>query len=189
MPADRRRIENNLGAAKRRQPGGFGEPLIPADEHAEPARGRIESAKAEITGREIELLVVAGIVGDVHLPVLANIATGGIDDGGRVVEDAGGAALEEARDDGDPEISRERLDPRRARARHGLGELEVIWIFDLAEVRRQIELRQTYQAGAGRRRLADAGFGRLGVIGLRLSHRHLDEPDAQAARNRRRAHD
>ena len=34
VPADRRRIEEDLRALQRRQPGGFGIPLVPADQRA-----------------------------------------------------------------------------------------------------------------------------------------------------------
>jgi hypothetical protein len=55
MPADRRQVEEDLGAAQRRQPRALRIPLIPADQGADPSRGRVERAKPEIARSEIEL--------------------------------------------------------------------------------------------------------------------------------------
>src|SRR5262249_35776533 len=41
MPADRRRVDEDLGALQRREPRGLGVPLVPADEHAELSGSRV----------------------------------------------------------------------------------------------------------------------------------------------------
>ena len=87
MPADRRRIEENVGAEERRDARGLRIPLIPADQHADVGVARVPDAKAArllgdlagvdaivvrgVAGREIVLLVEQRIVGDVHLPIHA----------------------------------------------------------------------------------------------------------------------
>ncbi len=69
MPADRRGIEEDLRALEGREPGGLGIPLVPADQSAESGKRRVERLKAEVAGREVVLLVVERVVGDVHLAV------------------------------------------------------------------------------------------------------------------------
>jgi hypothetical protein len=69
VPADGRGIEDDIGAGHGNQAGGFGIPLVPADEDAQPAEKRLECAEAEVAGGEVEFFVVAGVVGDVHLAV------------------------------------------------------------------------------------------------------------------------
>src|SRR5688572_26360781 len=107
MPADRRRIDEDLGALHRREPRGFRVPLVPADEHAELHGLGVEDFEAEIARREVILLVIARVVGDVHLAVLAEVAALRVDDGRRVVIQAGRAFLEQARDERDLELRRE----------------------------------------------------------------------------------
>ena len=55
----------------------------------------------EVAGREIILFVVARIVGDVHLAILAGDFPVRIDDDRGVMVDALGALLEQRRDDND----------------------------------------------------------------------------------------
>src|SRR5580692_1709930 len=69
MPADRRGIEKHGRTLQRRQSRTLGEPLIPADKSSNPAHVRVERAKSQVARREVELLVVEWIVGDVHLAV------------------------------------------------------------------------------------------------------------------------
>ena len=85
-----------------RAPSGI--PLVPADQHADAAVARVEIGEAQIARREIELLVVERIVGDVHLAVDAQQRAVGVEHGGRVVIQPGGAALEERRDDDHVEL-------------------------------------------------------------------------------------
>ena len=104
MPADGRGIEKNIRAAQAREARAFGIPLVPADQHADPAVARVEVGEAQIAGREIKLLVVERIVGDVHLAVEAQQRAIGVEHRRRVVIKAGGAALEERSDDDDAQI-------------------------------------------------------------------------------------
>src|ERR1700735_3253751 len=98
-PSDGRRIEKDLRTGHRGEPRGFGEPLIPAYEGADRSVRRGMRDEIEIAGGEIEFLVVARVVGDVHLAVAADDFSGLVDDGGGVVIDAGRATLEDRRDD------------------------------------------------------------------------------------------
>ena len=155
LPADRRRIEEDVRTEQRRRACGLGEPLIPADEHAESSRRRFMHLEAEIPGREVELLVVERIVRDVHLAIAPGELAGFVEDDGGVVVEAGRAALEERDDERDPEICgllRERLGRR---ARNRLRPVEAPRVFALAEIVGPEELGQADDFGALPRRVRD----------------------------------
>src|SRR5690606_28816293 len=78
-------VEEDPRAAHGREPRRFRVPLVPADQHTDPAELRVPRAKAEIAGGEVEFLVESRIVRDVHLAVLAEIAAVGVENGGGVV--------------------------------------------------------------------------------------------------------
>ena len=107
VPADRRGVEQDLGPLKGRQPGGFGIPLVPADQGADAGERRVERLEAEVAGREVVLLVVERVVGDVHLAIEAAERAVGVEDDRRVVVDPGRAALEDRADDDHPGLSRD----------------------------------------------------------------------------------
>src|ERR1019366_10713286 len=94
VPADRGRVDEDLGALHGRQAGGFGEPLIPANQNADAAKARVESAKAEIAGSEIVFFVEERILRDVHLAIKTEDGAVRIEDHRGIVIDAGGAAFE-----------------------------------------------------------------------------------------------
>jgi hypothetical protein len=100
VPADGCGIEQHFGALQRREPRAFGIPLVPADERADAAGGCVDCLKAEIAGREVILLVIKRIVGDVHLAVDAGDLAVGVKRDGSVVVKAGCSALKERGNDG-----------------------------------------------------------------------------------------
>src|SRR5262245_10200831 len=104
MPPDRRGIAEHGGALQRRQPRTLGIPLVPADERADASRGGVERLEAEVAGGEIELLVVGGIVGDVHLAVNPSDLAVGVENRRGVVVQSWSPALEQRRDDHDLEL-------------------------------------------------------------------------------------
>ena len=124
MPADRRGIENNVGAAEARQARAFRIPLVPAHQHADAAEFRVEIRKAEVARSEIKFLVIERIVRNVHLAVFSEERSVGVQNHGRIVVDAGGAALEERSDDHDFQFAREFRERFGRRARDRLGKLE-----------------------------------------------------------------
>src|SRR5262249_25114716 len=99
MPADARRIENDLRAAKRGESRTFRIPLVPADLNADARVFRIEIRKTEIARREIKLFVVKGVVWNVHLAVFAQITSVSVDYSAAVVINARGAAFEKGSND------------------------------------------------------------------------------------------
>src|SRR5581483_8138134 len=62
MPADRRRIKQNVCPLQRGQTRAFGIPLVPANQRADFSKGGVKRAEAEVPGRKVELFVVEGIV-------------------------------------------------------------------------------------------------------------------------------
>src|SRR6266700_3373936 len=108
MPADGRGIKENVRALESREPGGFGIPLIPADEDADSTEAGVERSKARpphprpgaqghspqgrggksVAGREVILLIIKRIVGDVHLAKDAEERAVGVEDRGRIMIDA-----------------------------------------------------------------------------------------------------
>src|SRR2546427_595986 len=107
VPTDRGGIKQNVRPLQPGEPGTLGIPLIPADQRADRTDLRIECAKTEITRREVELLVVGGVVGDVHLAVDPLHLPVGVDDRGRVVIQTGSPALEQRRNDDDTVLLRD----------------------------------------------------------------------------------
>ena len=111
VPADRRGIEQHLGALQSRQPRALGIPLVPADQRAHAANGGIHGLKAQIARREVILLVIKRIVGDVHLAVDAGDLAIGVQRDRGVVVKPRRAALEERGNDGHARL---RAPPRPA---------------------------------------------------------------------------
>ena len=156
MPADRGRIKQNLRAAQRGQPRRFRIPLVPANADADlPVRGR-PGLKPEIARREVKLLVIRGIVRDVHLAILAQVLPVRVDDGRGVVINAGGALLEKRGDDHDAGFPRDFLQLSRRRPGNLLGQREVGVVFRLAKILRAKQFRQANDLRACLRRLANA---------------------------------
>ena len=91
---------------------------------ADPRVARGEARKAEVARREVELLVVQGIVRDVHLAVEPGDASVGLERDRRVVVEALGAPLEERRHDRDLARGRELAELLGRRAGNRLGEVE-----------------------------------------------------------------
>ena len=78
---------------------------------------RVEAAEAEIARREVILLEVQRVVGNVHLAIQAEQRAVGVDDDRRVVIHARRAALEERAHDHDTELARELREALAGRAR------------------------------------------------------------------------
>ena len=185
-PADRGGIEDRLGAGHRRQPGGFGIPLIPADERPDGELRRRHAHEAGVAGGEIKLLVVVRVIGDVHLPVEPGLRAIGIEDHRGVVEEAGRAALEDARHDDDTMRLRGSGDALGERPGHDLRLREPPMLLCLAGILPGEQLLEADDVGPETRRLGDPGQGlrdiRLAVGGAA----RLDQPDPHDARGQRR---
>ena len=89
IPADRGGIQQQLRAGQRHQARAFGIPLVPAHHHAEAADRGVDRLEADVARGEVELLVEARIVRDVHLAVLAGGRAVGFEHHRGVVVQAG----------------------------------------------------------------------------------------------------
>ena len=94
MPAYGCGIKKNVRSLQRSQASAFRVPLVPAHQSAHAAVLCIKGLKAEITGSEIELFVIQGIVRDVHLAIDSFQAAVVIENGCGVVIQAWGTPLE-----------------------------------------------------------------------------------------------
>src|ERR1044071_3009152 len=91
MPADCRRIKDDLCPPQRRQPRCFRIPLVPANTDADfPAR-RVPRPESEIARSEVKFFVIEGIIGNMHLAVLTEQFSIRVDNRRRVVIKTGAA--------------------------------------------------------------------------------------------------
>ncbi len=159
---------------QRGEPRGLRVPLVPADAGADRAVLRGERAEAEVAGREVELLVVVGIVGDVHLAIDAGGRAVGVEDDRRVVVQPGRAALEQRADDDDAVFLGGGGEGFAGRTGNRLGEVELAMVFALAEVQAGEQLLQADHLSAGGGGLGDARKRFIDVLPLVGGAGHLD---------------
>ena len=181
MPTDRRWVEENLGTAKGGQSSRFGKPLIPADQNADRSVTGLKGAKAQISGREVELFVVQRVVGNMHLAVQPDETTVGIEHTSRVVVDPGGAPLEDRTNDDDFVFASGRSQSVGGRSGNRLSEIEIPVIFTLTEIARPKELGEANNLRSLPGRLRNAIEACLQVAFGVLAARHLHECDTHAA--------
>lgn len=178
VPADGGGKEEDFGAFEGGEASAFGVPLIPADESSDGALRGAGGFEAEVTRGEVELFVIEGIVGDVHLAIDIGDAAVLFDGDGGVVIEAGGAAFEERGDEDDAGFAADAGEDVGGGAGNRLGEAEEVVVFALAEVLGPEELREANERGSLAGGLIDA----LGGL-VEVDHRvwvagHLDEGDA-----------
>ena len=111
--------------------------------------------KSQIARREVILLVVERIVGNVHLAIDAGDAAVGVQRDRRVVVKPGRAALKERSNDRDARLARHLAELGRRWARNRLGQIEEPQVFALAEILRAKKLGQADDVRARARRLAN----------------------------------
>src|SRR5690606_5606641 len=181
QPADRSRIEQDLGSGECGEACSLRVPLIPAHQHPDPAELRVPTAEAEIARREVELLVELGIVRDVHLAILAQVRALCVDDRRGVVIETGGALLEQRRDDHHAQLGGDLLQSLSARTRDGLSEREELVVLSLAEVVPAEEFLEADHLGAPGCGLADTLDRPLQVLGGVGTGPLLDQSDADGA--------
>ena len=176
MPADRRRIEQDVGAEQRRDARRLGIPLIPADQHADVREARFPDAESarllrdatdavdaivrrRVARREVVLLVEERIVGNVHLAIHAEQRPVRVDDRRGVAIDAARLPLEDRDDENDAKLLGQRLHAVGRRPGDRLGEVEALALLRFAEVRRVEQLLEANDLRPARRGFADAADG------------------------------
>lgn len=90
--------------------------------------------ETEVAGGEIELLVVAGVVGDMHLTVFASYRSVAVEDYGCVVVQTGGTLLEERCHQDDAVVARCRTIEIGRRTGNRFAEVELVNILCLTEI-------------------------------------------------------
>src|SRR5882757_2626557 len=131
----------------------------------------------EIAGGEIIFFVVSRIIRDMHLAVAPDDRAGFIEDDAGVVVNAGGAALEDRRDDDDFVGLRDCAESFGGRAGDWLGEIEKFRILGLAWVVRAEEFLGAYDLGAAFGGLVDSSDGLFEVEARLGRAAHLEEAD------------
>ena len=154
-PADGGGIAQELGAGQCGQTSSFREPLVPADADTDSPKASRKAAKTEISGSEIELLVIGRIVGDVHLTIVASDFPIGIDHGRRIVVESRGAAFEEAGHNHDIVFCRQFSQRLGRWAWNRLGQIESTMVLRLAWVGHRKEFLQADNLVSLRGRLAN----------------------------------
>src|SRR5262245_21324347 len=167
VPADCGWVEQNLGPAQGGQTRCLGVPLVPADQNSDPTVAGLPGWKTKISRCEIKLLMVERIVRNMHLAVLTEIASVGIEEGGGIVVDARSPALEQRNNYDQFQLSSHLAHKFRRGTGDFFGKSEVCMFLDLAEVRRLEKFLQANNLGALRRGFLDARDG-LFEIGFRL---------------------
>ena len=164
MPADGGGIEEHVRALQGGKARALGIPLIPADQRSDRALFEIEALEAQVAGREVILLVVERIVGDVHLAIhAADFAVAADNDGGVVIE-PGRTPLEEGNHNGYFQFAGDGAEARGARSGNRLGEVEERCVLALAEILGAEELGKADDLCAAARGLAHVGNRTLQVI-------------------------
>ncbi len=146
----------------------------------------LDGLPAQVPGREVELLVVERVVGDVHLPVDAGETAVDVVHGRGVVVEPGRAALEDRADDHDLQLLGQEAEGVGGRSRHRLGQREVRVVLGLAEVLAAEELGERDDLGSGLRGLANGLEGGVEIAGGVAPAAHLDERDGELFRGHRR---
>ena len=140
LVADGGGVDEHLCALEGHEACSFGIPLVPAYEHAETAYGGVDRVEAEVAGSEVELLVISGIIGDVHLAVFAGYRAVALYDHGRVVIEAGCTLLEKGGDDDDTTLLRDLSKEFGRWTGDGLGEVELVYVLCLTEIETVVQL-------------------------------------------------
>ena len=93
MPADSRRVEENLGPGQSSQSRCLGVPLVPTDKHTDFTERRVNRLKPQITRCEIIFFIEKRVIGDMHFPVRSKQCSIGAVHQCRVVIQTRGSSL------------------------------------------------------------------------------------------------
>ena len=163
LGADGGGVEEDFRTQQRHAACAFGEPLVPADAHADFRVAGLPDPEAGVAGIEVVLLVVTGAVGNMALAIDAQIAAVGVDDR-NAVEARAAAVFEEADRQHHLQLGGKLLEMRDRRVLVGRrGEQQIVGVGFLAEVRGFEQFLDQDDLRALRSRLAHQVFG-LGDI-------------------------
>ena len=164
VEADGGGVDEELGTGKGHETGCLGIPLVPAYEDAKTAYRGLDGLEAEVAGGEIELLVIAGVVGDMHLAVFAGNGAVFLEDNGGVMIETGGTALEKGGDEDDAAfLGYTAVDVGRG-PRNGFCEVEEVDILYLTEIEGVVELLQNNEFCTALGEVTDAIAEALDIV-------------------------
>ena len=135
--------------------GRFRIPLVPAHQHAQRTHRRFDGPEAQVSGREIELLIEERIVRDVHLAVGAGNAAVRLQDHGGIVINAGRTALKQRKHQHNAQFLGQLAVGLRGRPGDGLRQVAQLGVFLLAEVQTVVQFLQHHQLGTLRSGFTD----------------------------------
>ena len=141
-------VDEQLGTLQGHQACGLRIPLVPADEHAQPSHTGVYRVEAQVAGGEVELLVVAGVVGNVHFPVGAGYVAVLVEYDSRVVVESQSSPLKQRGDNDHAQPSGQCTEEVGGGSRYGLCLVEHADVFRLTEVQPVVQLLQHHQFGA-----------------------------------------
>lgn len=136
MPPDRGRIEEDGGACEGREPSTLRIPLIPADQSSYTPESSIEIEKARIARREVKLLEIQRVIGNVHLAIDPEHTAVGIDHCRGIVIQPRRAPFEQRRDHRYACLSGSAPDGFSGRTRNRLSKIEEFGILFTAKILR-----------------------------------------------------
>ena len=164
LVANGRGIDEQLRTRQGHHTSAFGIPLVPANLHAKAAYARVDGLEAEVTGREVEFLVVGRVVGDVHLAVASGDFAVFFNHHGRVVVEAGAPFFEQACHQHHAQFPGQPAEALRAGPGDGFCQVEEVGVLGLAEVGGVVEFLQYHQLCAVGGQLADVVFQFLQIF-------------------------
>ncbi|OAV64160.1 hypothetical protein Barb6_03365 [Bacteroidales bacterium Barb6] len=122
--------------------------MIPADEDAEAAKRCSNRFKARVARREVELLVIGRVVGNVHFAVDAGKGAVFFDDNGGIVIKSGRTFLKEGQNEDNAQFTCQCAVGFRGRSGYGFRQIKHRRVFRLAEVERIVEFGEDDEFGS-----------------------------------------
>ena len=165
--ADSGGIDEYVCSSECHQTGTLGIPLIPADLHAELSYRGLYGAETEVSGSEIELLVVGRVIGDVHLAMETCNSAVTLEHNSRIMIESWSTALEEAGDEDNSMFAGKVAKEGCRWAGYGFCEIEVVNGLHLAEIRGIVKLLQDNEFGTASRDVSD-GVGDVGFVSVNV---------------------
>ena len=127
-------VYQQVGTCECHQAGSLRIPLVPAHKHSEAPHAGVDGVESEVARREVELLVIGRVVGDMHFAVFPGNASVAIYHHCCVVVESWCATLEEGCHDDNSQLTCEVAEIFCRWTGDGLCQIEQIDIFHLAEI-------------------------------------------------------
>ena len=144
--------------------------------------GGVERPVTQISGSEIVLFVIEGIVRDVHLAINAAERPVGVKDRGRIVIDPGRSLFEKRRHQNHMVAARRGRQFLCSGPGYRFSQVKQCCVFPLAEILRLKKLRQAHDMRAAPGRVRNPIEGLLQVLFWLRPARHLHQRDRKFIR-------